>query len=59
MTEPEPRWQIPMSTEERRFYDLDRTHEHEDDYPERFVGELIEEVRDGLEGRQMPRPASG
>lgn len=59
MTEPEPRWHIPMSTEERRFYDLDRVHEREDDHPEWFVGELIEEVRDVVEGREVPgHPAS-
>jgi hypothetical protein len=48
-----------MSTEERRFYDLDRVHEREDDHPEWFVGELIEEVRDVVEGREVPgHPAS-
>lgn len=45
MDEPQPRWRDPMTDEERARYERERTHEFEDAYPLRFVGELIEAVR--------------
>ena len=41
-------------------YEAEKTHEYEDPDPlHRCVGELIEEVRDELEGRRLPGPTAG